>query len=91
MELGEIGRYWQVACSYFCEPGKSTETQVVVYGGAKHDPSVEEVQFCNLRDLTILSFGMTVYSLQVWPDYTHPLIPYACMCSMGPYVISSGL
>ena len=71
MDLGEVGRYWHVVCPYFCEPGKSTETQVVVYGGAKHDPSVEEVQFCNLRDLMILSFGMTVEPIILLQPYAH--------------------
>jgi hypothetical protein len=55
MDLNEIGRYWHVACPYFCE------NQVVIFGGAKHDPMVEEVQFCGLRDLTILTFGMTLW------------------------------
>lgn len=61
MGLGEVGRYWHIACSYFCEPGKTTEGQVVVYGGSKHsDTSAGAVQFSGLRDLMILSFGECV-------------------------------
>ena len=53
-------RYWHVACPNFCRPGKSTEVQVVVYGGARKDPSVAQTQFIGMGGLTVLSFGMSL-------------------------------
>ena len=65
MDLGEVGRYWHTACPYFCDSGKSTEGQVVIFGGCKHDDSVEAVQFEALQDLTILTFGMVTFRLRL--------------------------
>ena len=61
MDLGERGRYWQVACPHFVEPKKSMESQVVVFGGAVQDAEV--VQFNAVRDLLILSFGINQFSV----------------------------
>ena len=63
MDLGERGRYWQVACPHFVEPSKSTETQVVVFGGAVQIGEV--VQFNAVRDLLILSFGIDQFSVDI--------------------------
>lgn len=52
-----------MACPYFCGPGQ-TEGQVVIYGGSKKHISADGgVEFVGIRDLTVLSFGIS-YTVQ---------------------------
>lgn len=47
-----------MACPYFCGP----EGQVVIYGGSKKHISADGgVEFVGIRDLTVLSFGISYY------------------------------
>ena len=56
--MDEEGRYWQMACSYYPDPRRSSESQVVVYGGEKPVPGMlpNDVHV-EQRGLIIVSFG----------------------------------
>ena len=92
-------RYWHVACSYFCHSKKSTGpklAQVVIYGGAKRDPSVAKTQFIGMGDLMILSFSnvmhnQVVFNVNVWVIYSGTkTLKHLCLSAIASALQKSG-